>query len=541
MFELKNVSYSNAGKNLFSDVSFSLNAGETVGLAGKNGAGKTTLLNIIAGYLAPDYGTIFRDRNCNLFYLDSKELLISGSSIEQILAPDWYQSKVELRKCQDELGNSPLSQTLLDKYESLFERFDKWGGYCLEAELENRLNNIGLTKHTLTDQFDKLSGGEKIKVRLSGLLSGNYSVVLLDEPTNNLDLCSRKWLIKFLRSRSEAYLIVSHDRDFLDSVCTRTIVLDAVAKTVTSYSGNYSWAVNRRKEEKEREKKEYEVQKRFIKRMEEDVRETKEQALKTESETTNDYIRKRSKKVALKAKAREHRLNKIIESKKITLLRESPKSKFKVLSCEKRNSTLLYCKSIDVGFKERLLINDLTLELKLGDRLAITGNNGVGKSFLLKTLLGLNKPMRGEVVHSEHHSTGYMSQSRLENCLNKSIIDLFRERVPNSSGWTDGNIREHLSSIRIFLVDGRKKVSELSEGERTKLELSLILLSNPSLLMLDEPTNHLDIETIEEIESTLNLYKGALIVVTHDRRLIAKIKPHLIWEISNQSVQVKTS
>ena len=173
--------------------------------------------------------------------------------------------------------------------------------------------------------------------------------------------------------------------------------------------------------------------------------------------------------------------------------------------------------------------------------MAITGNNGVGKSFLLKTLMGVIKPIKGEVVLNENHSTGYMSQNRLENCLDKSIINVFRETVPHSARWSDGDIQEHLSSIRIFLVDRQKKVVELSEGERTKLELSLILLSNPSLLMLDEPTNHLDIDTIEEIESTLKLFKGALIAVTHDRRLIAKVKPHLILEISNQKVRIKNN
>ena len=346
------------------DVSFSLNSGEIIGLIGNNGAGKTTLLNIIAGHLAPDSGTISRDKSCNLFYLDSKELLISNNSIEQVLAPGWYQSKTELRMCLEELGKNPLSQGLLKDYERLFDQFDRWGGYGLEAELENRLNNIGLTEVALNRGFDKLSGGEKIKVRLAALLSGEFNVALLDEPTNNLDLCSRKWLIDFLRSRVEIFLVVSHDRDFLDSVCTKTLVLDAAAKTVTCYGGNYSWAADRRKEEKARKKREYEVQKRLIRRIEEDVRVTKEQALKTESATTNDYIRARSKKVALKAKAREHRLSKIIDSKKVTVFRDSPKSKFKLLSCEKRNSTVLYCKSIDVGFEDRLLIRDITLELK---------------------------------------------------------------------------------------------------------------------------------------------------------------------------------
>ena len=540
MFEIKNLSYSISGKTLFEDVSFSIYPQDKTGIAGPNGAGKTTLLKLVSGSLSCDRGVIHKDLDWDrdIFYLSQEDCCRREGIVASVLAREWYQAREELLSVQDRLAENPHVDSLLFAYQASLDEFEKKGGYQFEHTLEKRLNLLKLDHLTLETSLANLSGGEMIKLSLASILSNQFKLALLDEPESNLDIEARRWLKEFILERKEAFLIVSHDRDFLDSVTGKTLLVDSQAKSVISCGVGYSQAVIQVREEKENRRKRMEVQKKLIERLQSDIRLTREQALKTEKETTNDYIRARSKKVASKAKAREKRLNKILQTQKIEVHKESGNRDFEVQSARNRNSPVLILKNVDLGFHERLLVSGINLELNPGERVVITGANGSGKTALLKAILGNGKPLRGEILLNHYLSVGYLAQNRLESFLDKAVMDVYRDSSGINCG--DREIRNQLNSLKIFLTDSRKKIQELSEGEKTRLEFALALLNEPDLLILDEPTNHLDISTIEKLEKGLNQYEGTLLVVTHDKRLISRIKPDWIWTIGNGVLEAKS-
>lgn len=536
MLELKDVKYSTDGKCLFENVTFGIYPGEKIGLVGSNGSGKTTLLKLISGQLHSIFGTLERKREFRCFFRNSEPDCLHGRSILSALYPNWF----ELRKNLQTAMYSMDDRDGIEHYNQAFEDFERAGGYLLEHKVDRSLHELNLGYLETDTPLSTLSGGEVMMVNMIPIMCGSFDLILLDEPTNNLDLVNRDRLAQFILSRKECFIVTSHDRSFLDEVTDRTLYLDDVEKSVTLYSGNYSWSINERRVEKERRQIHYNIQKRMVKRLEEDIRKTKEQALQTEKSTTHDYIRARAKKVALKAKARENRLNKVIENKAVQRPLSSKKTKFTCRGNAKTSSTIFTATNLSIGWKNKVLVDGIDLEMRPGEKIVLTGGNGSGKSTLIKTLLGFIEPIEGKIVLNKYINRSYLSQSRLSSYLEATVIETFRDLVADKNEFKSReSIQRLMNDIKIRSFSFEKRVRELSLGERTKLELSCELLKDPQLLVLDEPTNHLDIESIEAMESMLQGFEGALIVISHDKKFAESIRPDWLWHIQSQKLYVK--
>lgn len=524
MLELHKLSFSFDSKKLFEDVSLKVEAGERVGVVGPNGSGKSTLLKLISGKLERHtvQGTILGPAPVEMVYIDCRDSYFARRSLLALAAPQWHAAREKM---------IAASRCLDADYERAFDEFESHGGWGHLATIDKELSLLGLDGLSIDPEViesSQLSGGERLKAALCSLTSKRYRLALLDEPTNNLDGRSREWLIDFINGCDETFLIVSHDREFLDRICFRTFVLEPFSRSVRSYQGNYSWAMAAREVEKVRNAAKQEVEKRLIERLAEDIRKTKEQASRVERATTNDYIRGRSKKVAAKAKARECLLGKILESKVSSWPREpaAPCFELGVAKRPHRQSMAVVARRLNVGFNaDRVLIESAAFEFSYGERVALVGDNGVGKSSLVNTIMGRIPPLSGELHRNPHLRFGQLSQGRCEydfefDCVAKStVLSLFAD-------WgSEAEIRRYLSRIRLTGATLSQSIDLLSEGERTRLELAFILKAVPDVLVLDEPTNHLDIDSIEALENVLKEYRGTIILVSHDRRFTERIAP----------------
>ncbi|HMO21105.1 MAG TPA: ABC-F family ATP-binding cassette domain-containing protein [Candidatus Melainabacteria bacterium] len=525
MLELHKLYFSFDSKKLFEDVSLKVEAGERVGVVGPNGSGKSTLLKLISGKLARHtvQGTILGPSPVEIVYIDCRDSYFTRRSLLALADPQWHAAREKM---------IAASRLLNADYERAFEEFESQGGWGHLASIEKEISLLGLDGQSIDPEVlesSQLSGGERIKAALCSLTSKRYRLALLDEPTNNLDSKSREWLIDFINSCTETFLIVSHDRDFLDRTCSRTFLLEPFSRSVQSYQGNYSLAMEAREVERLRNAAKQEVEKRLIERLTEDIRKTKEQASRVERATTNDYIRGRSKKVAAKAKARECRLGKILESKVSSWPKEAAAPCFELGVAKRphRQCMSVLARQLDVGFStDRVLIESAAFEISHGERVALVGDNGAGKSCLVNTIMGRIPPLSGELNRNPHLRFGHLSQGRceydfeIEFASKTTVLSLFAD-------WgNEAEIRRYLSRIRLIGATLSQSIDQLSEGERTRLELALILKAVPDVLILDEPTNHLDIDSIEALENVLKAYRGTIILVSHDRRFTEMIAPH---------------
>ena len=535
MLELHKLNFAFDSKKLFEDVSLKVEAGEHVGLVGPNGSGKSTLLKLIAGKLEKHTlrGTILGPPLEEMLYINCRDSYFTQRSLLALAAPQWHAARENM---------IAASRFLNAEYEKAFEEFERLGGWGHLAVIEKELSlmdfDTGSCDPELLDS-GQLSGGERIRAALCSLTSSRYRLALLDEPTNNLDSRSREWLIDFILNCTETLLIVSHDRDFLDRTCSSTLVLEPFSRSVKSYQGNYSWAMEVREVERVRNAARQEVEKRLIERLTEDIRKTKEQASRVERATTNDYIRGRSKKVAAKAKARECRLGKILESKITSQTRAvaAPCFELGIAGRPHRQSMAVVARDLCVGFSEdRILIENASFEICLGERVALVGDNGAGKSSLVNTMMGRMPALAGEIDRNPYLRFGHLSQGRCEYesdfafLPETTVLSLFAD-------WgSEAEIRRYLSRIRLTGATLSQSIDLLSEGERTRLELALILKSAPDVLILDEPTNHLDIDSIEALENVLKEYRGSIILVSHDKRFCEMISAQRTFMISDRKL-----
>ncbi|MBI2810191.1 MAG: ABC-F family ATP-binding cassette domain-containing protein, partial [Candidatus Melainabacteria bacterium] len=398
---------------------------------------------------------------------------------------------------------------------------------------------------------NSLSGGEKTKVSLARLLITTADLMLLDEPTNNLDRAGMEWLEHSLKHSLSTCIIVSHDRMFLDRITNRILEIDQVTRRVTSYSGNYSWYKERKKQDEERQLRQFKEQQTKIKRLTEDIRAVKNQAMATEKSTQNDYLRGRSKKVAAKAKAREARLTRIIDLEKIESPRSSERPKISLYGNSQYSSNLIEARDLHFDVDTSLILSDLNFVIVGSSRIAVTGDNGSGKSTLLKLIVENLRPGSGEIRRKPGLRLGYLPQNQdVPENSEKTVLEHFKsllamhevDLAPNrvcQPFKSDGDIRTLLHRFQFSRNDVFKKISVLSRGERTKLIMASFMAADLDLLVLDEPTNHLDMETIETFEHALDAYKGALVVVSHDRYFLEKLSPDCIWHLQNQALKQK--
>jgi ATP-binding cassette subfamily F protein 3 len=554
MLRLSNICKYFGETLLFDQVNLTFSETEKVAVIGPNGCGKSTLLKIMAGHLSADKGHIATHGDLSIGYLPQQMDDVGKLSVGDYLSAQWFAARTELEVLEEQMQvqtQLEWSSTFSDAYAEAFAKFENCGGYTREDELEEALSALGLRFIQLTRTINTLSGGEKTKVALARLLLTRADLVLLDEPTNNLDQAGMEWLERSLQQSKSACIIVSHDRKFLDRVTTRTLEIDPLSRRITSYSGNYSWYRKRKKQDEERQLRHFKEQQIRIKRLTEDIREVKNQALATEKSTQNDYLRSRSKKVAAKAKASQARLTRMIELEKIENPRTTERPPISLSGNFQYSSNLVEARDLTINGAQAPILSELNFVIVGSARIAITGNNGSGKSTLLKLVVNELPADAGELTCKPGLRLGYLAQDQeFPESENETVLDHFEflvslhhkttasNTIPRSL-TSDGEIRSLLHRFQFAKNDVFKSVNVLSRGERTKLILASFMASELDLLVMDEPTNHLDLETIECFEQALGAYRGALLVVSHDRYFLERISPDFIWHLDGKQIKQK--
>lgn len=506
------------------DVSFVLNTGERAGLVGPNGSGKSTLLRAIAGELRPDSGSVWIDPADRVAYLpqypqDELQLSIRESLLRGGGVGELQRRLAEMERSMPSAQGDALD-ALLTEYAASRETFEQRGGYELEARLEQVVSGLALDAVDLDRPVGALSGGNKTKLSLARLLLSGASILLLDEPTNYLDLVALLWLERFIREGDRSYLIVSHDRRFLDRTVGSILELTVAEHTLRVWPGNYSQYAEGRLREEQKRLAAYRDQQERIAKIEEDIRRTKEQACGTETGTNNDVLRRYAKKVAKKAKAREHRLERELDDNTI----EKPTRGWGLHLVDLGRDPIddqrlaLEVTNLHASYDHHEVLRGVDLLIRGRDRVALMGENGSGKSTLLRCVTG-HMTFEGSVRMGPSLRPGLLSQENEELPLDRSVLEVFRSRTE----MYEDQARTYLHK---FLFTGHevfKPVGALSFGQRSKLALAMLILSDANLLLLDEPTSHLDLPALEAIEDALAQYQGPLLLISHDRYFVERV------------------
>ncbi len=485
------------------DATFHLEDREKAALVGNNGAGKSTLFKIIAGIYQADSGDVSIAKDKTLGYLAQHTDLQSDATVfDEVLSIRQHVFDLEtgMRALEKEMEHaSPDAlEDLMNRHARLQETFDKENGYAIKSEVTGVLKGLGFEEREFTLPVRSLSGGEKTRVALCKLLLIKPDLLLLDEPTNHLDIHATTWLETYLLNYPGAVFIISHDRYFMDRIVTK--VVDLVKGEAFTYTGNYSDFTVKKKAVWEARIREYEKQQREIKRQEEIIDRFK-------SYNTEAYY--------VKAKSREKLLSHMERLEKPT--EENDSMKLRLTPNVTPGNDILSIRDLKKGFGSRVLFDKACFEIKRGERIMIIGDNGTGKTTLLKMINGLDTPDAGEIVYGTNVYLGYYDQEHQVLHNEKTVFDEIQDEYPTMNNT---QIRNFLAAFLFTGDDVYKLVGDLSGGEKGRVSLAKLMLSDANVLILDEPTNHLDMTSKEILENALNAYEGTIICVSHDRYFI---------------------
>ncbi len=511
MLRLEHISKIYPTGTILKDVNWEVKPGDRIGLVGVNGAGKSTQLKIIAGEVEPTAGQIIRPASLNIAYLTQEFDVDPRRTVREELwrvfteANQIQESLAEVHRNMETATPEAL-EGLIKKMDRLQRQFEGMNGYGLEAQIEKILPEVGFEPEDGDRLVSAFSGGWQMRISLAKILLQKPDILLLDEPTNHLDLQTIEWLENYLKNLTTPMIIVAHDREFLDRLCTQ--VVETERGVSTTYKGNYSAYLLQKEEAKlaqitsyERQQKELEKQQEFIEKF---------RASATRS---------------TQAKSREKQLDKIERI-------EAPISDLKQLRLRfpptpRSGRDVVKIKNLVHLYDDKILFLEANLLVERGDRIAFIGPNGCGKSTLLRLILGQEEPTEGIIKLGEHNVVpGYFEQNQAEALdLTKTVMETIHDEVPS---WKNEEVRTHLGC---FLFTGEtvfKKVESLSGGEKARLALAKLLLTPINLLILDEPTNHLDIPSKEMIEEALQNYDGTVLIVSHDRYFISQVATKIV-------------
>lgn len=500
---------------ILENINMNINDNEKVGLIGVNGAGKTTLLRVISGELSYDTGSIYTPKGAKLGFLKQNAISDSDNTMwEEIMSVFSYLTDMELQirsleeKMSDDLTDDEKS-SYIQTYSNLTNIFETKGGFEIETKIKTVINGMGFGSFDLKNtKVSTLSGGEKTKFAFSKLLLEAPDVLLLDEPTNHLDFSSMQWLESYLKSYKGIIITVSHDRYFLDSICDTIYEIENTK--ATKYTGNYSKYL-------EEKKKNYEIElKHYI--------ETQEEIKRLEEYVSKNKARASSAKMA---KSKQKAIDRIEVKEKPQMYKKQCNFKFEldypsykdVLLCENLSLKI----NVKNEFKE--IVKGINLDVKRGEKVAIIGANGIGKSTLLKTLSGENKFYSGDFEFGRNVSLSYYDQSQKLLHDDSTVLNEIWDRFPRMD---EVEVRNHLAGVLFTNDDVFKKVSLLSGGERARLMLLVIMMENANTLLLDEPTNHLDLSSKEALDLATKNFEGTLIMVSHDRYFLNKCADRIL-------------
>lgn len=520
----KNISKSYGIETILSDVTFSINEGDKVGIIGANGEGKSTLFKIICRQISADDGEIFLDKNKSLGYLSQHLDLESDKTIyDEMLSVFSYltnleQKLVDLEQKMNEPydeSNAAYHNKLIKDYTTSQELYTNRGGYTYKAEISKVLKGLGFLENDFDKYIKTLSGGQKTRVALCKLLLGAPDIILLDEPTNHLDLEAIEWLENYLKSYKGTVVIISHDRYFLDAVTTRTF--QVINGHVNCYNAPYTKSIELRKKDYETQLKAYNLQQAEIKRQEAII------------EKFRSFNREKSIK---RAESREKVLEKMERLDKPD--KEKDPSKISFEAEIKSGYDVLHIENLSKSFEDKHLFSNINLDLKRGEKIALIGENGRGKTTLFKIIMDKIKPDSGTKVLGANVNIGYYDQEQSNLSSNKTILDEIWDDFPY---LTTSKIRTYLGSFLFTGDDVFKTIDKLSGGEKCRINLLKLMLSKSNLLLLDEPTNHLDIPSREALEEAILSYDGTLIVISHDRYFLNKVIHKIVELNENEATE----
>jgi len=502
-------------EQIFSDVSFQVSEGEHVGIVGPNGTGKSTLLKIIAGTEYPSSGTVATPRGLRITYLAQEARFESDRTVREE-ARDAFAPLHALRERMTEIehalgttSDDDALEKLMTEYDAASVAFETGGGYDIDYRTDAVLHGLGFDESNWDMRVRTLSGGQKTRVALAKALLEAPDLLLLDEPTNHLDLAALEWIETFLTGHRGAFIVVSHDRYFLDKVTTRT--LDLAFGQLEDYPAGYGRYLTLREERMARRLKEYEAQQEFINR-------------------TEEFIRKY--KAGQRAREAKGRATRLARLPRLQRPQETEKLKLSIASDLRSGRVVLGTDELRIGYKSNGSELELTrtpeLEVQRGDRVALIGPNGGGKTTLLRTLLGDLPTLSGRFYFGTNVRPAYYAQGHESLPLDRTALETILEGHPMS----EESARNLLGRFLFSEDDVFKQVSALSGGERSRLALAKLTLARANFLILDEPTNHLDVTAREALEGVLDEYDGTLLFVSHDRYFIDKLATQ-VWAIGD--------
>ena len=539
MFTVHQLAKSFALKTLFQDVTFSVNSGDRVGLVGPNGCGKTTLLRIIAGEETAVAGHITIAPEIRIGYLTQGFKLDLDATVADVVgraAGDIDVLESELASLAQQLAYHPDDDALQRQYDDLLQRISSADTGRAAAILAG----LGLDDVPPDLLVRQLSGGQKTRLNLALVLLDDPHLLLLDEPTNHLDIHMLEWLEDWLADFSGGVLIVSHDRTFLDRTVTRILALDPLTQTVKEYAGGYSDYQAQAELEREKQWAAYQDQQAEIRRVKQDILRVKTQAERMEWQTSSvkrggdkmklkgykDYQQGIAKKVARKAKAREQKLERYLDDEdRVQRPSRSWTMRLDFADTPHLGQSVLRLLDVSVGYEaQRPLLTDIRLDVSPGRRIVLTGPNGSGKTTLLRTIAGKLSPLAGEIEQGPSVHLGYMTQEQTGLDPDLSPYDTVRHAFGSATA-----VRNFLAYFLFTGDEPLKPNSQLSFGQRARLELARLIVNGCNVLLLDEPINHLDIPSRTQFEEALRGFEGTVIAVIHDRYFIDKFADEVWW------------
>lgn len=503
ILDVKNLTHIYGDKTLFNKANMQLFRGDKMGLTGLNGAGKTTFLNILIEEVVPDEGYVKWNPKIKYGYLDQQASIRESITVKAYLNQafnDLYRLEEQLQSMNQQISacsDNEQAMALCEQSAALQEQLESGGFYAINSEIEKVAAGLGITAFGLDHDVTTLSGGQRAKVMLAKLLLLKPDVLLLDEPTNFLDREHIAWLTKFLKTFKGSFILVSHDFAFLNDVVN--CICDIENGKITRFNGDYQSFVKLKEIKRQEQLKNYHAQQKEIEKL--------------QTYIDKNIVRASTSKMA---KSRQKKLDKM---ERITKPGKVPKPSFLFSYTPAVGQVILKTDRLGIGYDDQL-VPDITMELRVGQKMAVTGFNGIGKSTFIKTICGIIPPLSGEFVLAEQIKIGYYQQENRWEDENRTAVEEIKNEYPRMN---DKEVRAALSRCGLSGELALQKIGTLSGGEQSKVKLCKLTLSNYNFLVLDEPTNHLDVNAIEQLKVAIQLFEGAVLFVSHSKEFCQQI------------------